>query len=89
MQYLVEFSSEILGLDLSEFFARHGFEVNDETRELVSKYPKPEGKLWYMNNSIVEYEGTGFNSNVQVEVSVATSKEENTNKLTFSIDSEN
>lgn len=43
-QYLVEFSSEALGLDLSEHFARHGFVVTDETRAKTSKYPKPDKK---------------------------------------------
>lgn len=51
MQYLVKFSSEVIGEDLSEYFARHGFEVNAETREETSKYSKPDKKIWYLNNS--------------------------------------
>lgn len=89
MQYLVEFSSEALGLDLSEHFARHGFEVNDETREKVSKYPKPEGKVWYLNNSVVGYEKNGFNDKVYIELNIDTNKTEAKNLLAFNINSEN
>ena len=45
--------------DLSSYFARHGFTVSDETKEEVSQYPSPK-KIWYLNNSVVGYEGTGF-----------------------------
>ena len=68
MQYLVKFSSEVVGEDLSEYFARHGFEVNEETREETSKYPKPDKKIWYLNNSKVNYKGNGFTQDTNLEV---------------------
>lgn len=84
MQYLVKFSSEVIGEDLSEYFARHGFEVNDETREETSKYPKPDKKIWYLNNSKVNYEGNGFTQDTNLEVSL--DRVENGIKLTFNVD---
>lgn len=86
-KYLVEFSSEVLGLDLSEHFARHGFTVSDETRKLTSKYKKPEGKTWYLNNSVIGYKGNGIqDQNVSIETTVLTNAAKNTNELSFTID---
>ena len=87
-QYLIEFSSEILGMDLSSYFARHGFTVNPETKEKVSKYPAPK-KLWYLNNTLVGYEGKGLNKNTAFDVSVRSDAEKKTNNLTFMMDKEN
>ncbi|MDB2113164.1 NPCBM/NEW2 domain-containing protein, partial [Clostridium paraputrificum] len=84
MQYLVKFSSEVVGEDLSEYFARHGFEVNEETREETSKYQKPDKKIWYLNNSKANYKGNGFTQDTNLDVSLA--QVENGVKLTFNID---
>ena len=84
MQYLIKFSSEVIGEDLSEYFARHGFEVNEETRDETSKYPKPDKKIWYLNNSKAKYEGTGFTQDTNLEVSL--NRVENGIKLTFDVD---
>lgn len=84
MQYLIKFSSEVVGEDLSEYFARHGFTVNEETREAVSKYPKSGKKIWYLNNRKAKYEGNGFIKDTNLDVSL--NKIENGNKLTFNID---
>ena len=84
MQYLVKFSSEVLGEDLSEYFARHGFEVNEETRKETSKYPKSNKKIWYLNNSKVNYEGTGFTQDTNLDVVL--NKLKNGIKLTFDVD---
>lgn len=86
-KYLVEFSSEVLALDLSEHFARHGFTVSDETRKLTGKYKKPEGKIWYLNNAVIGYKGNGIeDKNISVETTVLPDAEKNTNKLSFTID---
>ncbi|MFJ7736951.1 NPCBM/NEW2 domain-containing protein [Lysinibacillus sp. NPDC097287] len=86
-QYLVQFSSEVLKLDLSEYFARHGFTVSKETRALTSKYKKPNEKLWYLNNSVVGYKGNGIkDKKVSVGVSVDPNAEKNTNTLNFTMD---
>lgn len=85
-QYLVEFSSEVLGQDLSSFFARHGFTVDPETKVKVSKYPA-SGKLWYLNNSVVYYEGTGItDKNVSINVNISASATAKTNTLSFNMD---
>lgn len=84
MQYLVKFSSEVIGEDLSEYFARHGFEVNAETRQETSKYPKPSSKIWYLNDSRYNYEGKGFTASTNLEVSLI--RVSNGIKLTFDVD---
>lgn len=85
-QYLVEFSSEVLEMDLSEHFARHGFVVTKETREKTSKYPKPD-KLWYLNDSVVGYEGNGIEDNkASVGVSLVSNAGNKTNTLSFTLD---
>ncbi|VYT63202.1 DUF5011 domain-containing protein [Clostridium tertium] len=84
MQYLVKFSSEVVGEDLSEYFARHGFEVNEETRQETSKYPKPDKKIWYLNNSKANYKGNGFTQDTNLEVSL--NGVDNGIKLTFNVD---
>ena len=84
MQYLIKFSSEVIGEDLSEYFARHGFEVNEETKKETIKYPKPDKKIWYLNNSKANYKGNGFTQDTNLEVSL--SKVENGIKLTFDVD---
>ncbi|MGG7177353.1 NPCBM/NEW2 domain-containing protein [Clostridium paraputrificum] len=83
MQYLVKFSSEVIGEDLSEYFARHGFEVNEETKVETSKYQKPSGKIWYLNNNKFKYEGNGFTEDTNLELSLH--RLENGIKLTFNI----
>ncbi|WP_211750165.1 NPCBM/NEW2 domain-containing protein [Paenibacillus sp. Marseille-Q4541] len=85
-QYLVEFSSEVLGMDLSSYFARHGFTVNPETKEKLDKYPAPQ-KLWYLNNSVIHYEGTGIeNKNASIAVGVIPNATAKTNTLSFSME---
>ncbi|OMD74395.1 hypothetical protein BSK48_00800 [Paenibacillus odorifer] len=87
-QYLVEFSSEVQGLDLSSYFARHGFTVNPETKAKVAKYPVPQ-KLWYLNNSVINYEGTGIaDKNLAIKVNITPNTTARTNTLSFSIDKE-
>ena len=83
LNQLAKYSSIALGLDLSEHFERHGFWVSDETKELLSQYPKPDKKTWYANYDYIEYEGEGFNGNPGLSVNVIN---ENENvKLTFTV----
>ena len=83
MQYLIKFSSEVVGEDLSEYFSRHGFEVNEETKKETSKYQKPDKKIWYLNNSKVNYEGNGFTKDTNLDVSL--NRLENGIKLIFNV----
>ena len=83
LNQLAKYSSIALELDLSEHFERHGFWVSDETKELLSKYPKPNIKTWYANYDYIEYEGEGFNGNPELNVNVFN---ENGNvKLSFNV----
>ena len=83
LNQLAKYSSIALELDLSEHFERHGFWVSDETKELLSKYPKPDIKTWYANYDYIEYDGEGFNSNPELSVSIL--KENENIKLSFSV----
>ncbi|MFE6167477.1 NPCBM/NEW2 domain-containing protein [Viridibacillus arvi] len=85
-QYLVEFSSEVLKLDLSEHFARHGFVVNEATRQKTAKYKKPK-KSWYLNDSVVGYEGTGIeDKNASVKISITSNASAKSKTLSFKMD---
>ncbi|OAB40643.1 hypothetical protein PMSD_01720 [Paenibacillus macquariensis subsp. defensor] len=85
-QYLVEFSSEVLGLDLSSFFARHGFTVNPETKEKLAKYPASD-KLWYLNNTLVNYEGNGIeDKTASIKVGITSNATAKSNTLSFTMD---
>ncbi len=83
MQYLIKFSSEVIGEDLSEYFARHGFEVNEETKKETSKYKKPDKKIWYLNDKKVGYKGNGFTKDTGLDVSL--NKVDNGIKLNFNV----
>lgn len=52
---LIEYSSKVLNLDLSEYFKRHGFEADENTLKEVSKYSKPDKKIWYLNSNCLNY----------------------------------
>ena len=86
LNQLAKYSSIALELDLSEHFERHGFWVSDETKELLSKYQKPDKKLWYADYSYIEYEGEGFAKNPELEVNIL--KENENIKLTFDVNNE-
>lgn len=86
LQYIIRFSSEVIGEDLTEYFARHGFNVTDETRKETSKYPKPSKKIWYLNNAKFNYEGNGFSEPTHVGVKLT--KETKGTKLSFEINEE-
>lgn len=70
------YSSRVLKKDLSNYFARHGFTVNDETRKETSKYAQPK-KLWYLNNKVLDYKGTGFSTGVKPNVTMTHSTTKN------------
>lgn len=84
----VKVASDVLKLDLSEHFARHGMDVWEETKEYTSKYPKPSKKLWYANDRMYLNKGGVFTDDVKYE---ANAKIVNNNEvvLNFSIDKEN
>lgn len=80
-------ASDAMELDLTEFFARHGIRVDDKVKEDLAKYPKPDKKIYYLNDLAMNYKGDGFTENAKV--SVSTSGSNGNIKLSFSIDDEN
>ncbi len=80
-------ASDAMELDLTEFFARHGIRVDNKVKEDLAKYPKPDKKIYYLNDLAMNYKGDGFTENAKV--SVSTSGSNGNIKLSFSIDDEN
>lgn len=80
-------ASDAMNLDLTEFFARHGIRVDDKVKEDLAKYPKPDKKIYYLNDLAINYKGDGFTENAKV--SVSTSGSNGNIKLSFSVDDEN
>ncbi|WP_416187391.1 NPCBM/NEW2 domain-containing protein [Clostridium perfringens] len=80
-------ASDAMELDLTEFFARHGIRVDDKVKGDLAKYPKPDKKIYYLNDLAMNYKGDGFTDNAKV--SVSTSGSNGNIKLSFSVDDEN
>lgn len=80
-------ASDVLQLDLTEHFARHGFRVNEATKEHMSQYKKPDKKLWYINDNKYLKKGEGFNNELDCNLKVKT--QENSVKLDIAIDKAN
>ncbi|MGL5550608.1 MAG: NPCBM/NEW2 domain-containing protein, partial [Culicoidibacterales bacterium] len=67
--YLVQYSSEVFGLDLTEHFARQGMRVNETfAAEIAAKYPKSTTKYWYLNTKGYEYQGSGLAADARAEI---------------------
>lgn len=83
-----EYSSEIIGMNLSNYFDKYGFKLSDECKNrLKEKYSNVGQKIWYLNTSAMNYEGNGFeNKDTSLEVSL--SKSNSGIKLSMSIASE-
>lgn len=82
-QQIVRISSEAVGKDLSSHFARHGFSVNQETRNLTKQYEKP-ANIWYLNNSVIGYKGNGFPDTATLEANIVKNDTQNTVNFTIS-----
>ena len=80
-------ASDVLQLDLKEYFARHGFYVSDATAKHMSQYKKPTKKLWYLNDNKYLNKGKGFNS--ELDYSVKPSLNGDSVKLDIKIDKTN
>ncbi len=80
-------ASDVLQLDLTEHFARHGFRVNEATKKHMSQYKKPDKKLWYINDNKYLKKGEGFNNELDCNLKVKT--QENSVKLDIAIDKAN
>lgn len=83
-----EYSSEVIGMNLSNYFDKYGFKLSDECKNrLKEKYPNVGQKIWYLNTGAMDYEGNGFeNKDTSLEVSL--SKSNSGIKLSMSIGNE-
>ena len=70
-----EYSSEVIGMNLSNYFDKYGFKLSDECKNrLKEKYSNVGQKVWYLNTSAMNYEGNGFeNKDTSLEVSLSKS----------------
>lgn len=83
----VKIASDVLKMDVSEHFERHGAKITAETKEYTSKYPKLDKKTWYVNDSI--YLGGGaFTDTLDYSITDIQTKAEG-NVINFKIDEEN
>ena len=80
-------ASDVLQLDLTEHFARHGFRVNEETKQHMSQYDEPSKKLWYINDAKYLKEDRVFNSDLNYEITPTV--QEDSVKLKFTMDKVN
>lgn len=55
----IQYSSEALNLNLGEYFKRHGWDASSAVQTEIAKYPSPDKKIWYLNDSVVGYTGDG------------------------------
>lgn len=80
-------SSEVLQLDLTEFFQRHGFRPRKETLDYMAKFPKPDKNLWYANDNMYLGERAAFKS--EVSYTAKAKVNEDNVILTYSVNKEN
>lgn len=80
-------ASNVMKMDLTEYFARHGFRVAKETEEHMKQYPKPTQKIWYMNDNKYLKDGKTFNENFNLKVQPKVNKDNVT--LHMEIDDDN
>ena len=80
-------ASDVLQLNLTEHFARHGFYISDETAKHMEQYKTPTEKIWYLNDNKYLNEGEGFNEDVNCTVKPTVN--ENSIKLDIAIDKAN
>ena len=80
-----KYSSEVIGMNLTHYFEKYGFNLSDECKEELKEYPDLGEKIWYLNTSAMDYEGNGFeNEDTSLEVSL--SKSSSGIKLSMSVD---
>lgn len=86
---LAKYSSEILGKDLTEYFARYKFDLSEECKKEIAKFEKTTDKIWYGNTTVQTYKGSGFTDDLDLQVSTAINKENRTVTLNMSVDKDN
>ena len=81
-----KYSSEVIGMNLTHYFEKYGFNLSDKCKEeLKAEFPNSsEEKIWYLNTSAMDYEGNGFENDIELEVSL--SKSTSGVKLSMNVD---
>lgn len=80
-------ASDIMQMDLTEHFARHGLRVTEETAKHMNQYPKPTKKFWYMNDNKYLRDGERFTEQFTLKLHTKVNKDNVT--LSMELDSEN
>lgn len=86
---LALYSSRVLNMNLTPYFEKYNFTISDECKAELAKLPEMDKKLWYVNTSAMNYEGTGFTADAKAEITSIKNDGQSSITLTFDIDSEN
>ena len=84
-----EYSSELLGANLTEYITRYGMSLSTDCKNKLKKYPNLNKKIWYLNSDVIDYTGSGFKKDLKIEVNSKLDKLAKTNTLSFNIDKNN
>ena len=68
---------------MTEYLERYEFEVSEHVLQQLATYEKPS-KLWYLDSSILSYEGNGFTEEFSPQIETIQIKDKDT-ILTFSV----
>ncbi|MGL5330120.1 MAG: NPCBM/NEW2 domain-containing protein [Peptostreptococcaceae bacterium] len=86
---LALYSSEIIGMNLTEYYERYGFTLSESAKNELSKLPDLDKKIWYIHSNAIDYRGNGYNENLEIKVNSKINEEAKTNTLSFEMDEKN
>ena len=81
---LATYSSEVLGINLTYYFEKYGFTLSDKCKESLKQLPESKDKIWYLNSTVMDYEGSGFDG-IDTGLDVSLLKLTSGTKLSMSI----
>lgn len=69
---LATYSSEVIGMNLTHYFEKYGFNLSEECKNDLKRLPESNEKIWYLNTKAMKYTGNGFiNNDTDLEVSLS------------------
>lgn len=83
----IQYSSEALNFNLGEYFRRHGWDASTSVQTEIAKYPVPDKKIWYLNDSVAGYTGSGVTTQITPTLSGYYNPVASKAILTFNVDS--
>ncbi len=86
---LIKNSSDIMKVDLTQYFERVGFIVDEETKSYCNKYKPLDKKIWYLNSTARFFKGKGYNNDVIPIARIANEINSSNVVLNFDIAEEN